>query len=88
MLNRLENRGEMQNCFHTAEDNRVMRYNQLCAAAGGRTKTNQNNEVKEKSTVQVCCTVLGWSGLRVSNSPPTAWEAVTLPDELNPHRCV
>ena len=27
-----------------------------------------------------------WSGIRVSNSPPTAWEAVTLPDELIPHR--
>ena len=27
-----------------------------------------------------------WSGIRVSNSPPTAWEAVTLPDELIPHQ--
>lgn len=27
-----------------------------------------------------------WSGIRVSNPPPTAWEAVTLPDELIPHR--
>ncbi len=25
-----------------------------------------------------------WSGLRDSNSPPSAWEADTLPDELNP----
>lgn len=27
-----------------------------------------------------------WSGLRGSNSPPSAWEADALPDELNPHR--
>lgn len=28
--------------------------------------------------------VFEWSGLRGSNSPPSAWEADALPDELNP----
>ena len=28
-----------------------------------------------------------WSGLRGSNPPPSAWEADTLPDELNPRSC-
>lgn len=27
-----------------------------------------------------------WSGLRGSNSPPSAWEADALPDELNPQK--
>ena len=29
-----------------------------------------------------------WSGLRGSNPPPSAWEADTLPDELNPRSCL
>ena len=43
---------------------------------------------KKRRSVLYAAAPFYWSGLRGSNPPPSAWEADTLPDELNPRSCL
>ena len=46
------------------------------------------SKTKKRRSVQNAAALFYWSGLRGSNPPPSAWEADTLPDELNPRSCL